>query len=199
MRKIILIGIFSILLFASQVSAETPDWKLKPNEFGTSVETTGAAEINELRVNAVLRLACAKNGAWLKFEIADYEKAQKVFDIRIFEGPHAPTRSLPLTTIDLEGASPVRSMSVRQNGFISVENKFVFETGGEQANINSVALAQLYRRMAKEGNLLRIRIKSYRDPKQFIISEFPLNGSREAFSALAACVNSKSQPRKPAR
>jgi hypothetical protein len=193
MRKTILIGIFSIVLFFSQVSAETPDWKLKRYESGTSVETAGTAEINELRVNASLGLACNKNGAWLKFAIADYEKIQKIFDIRIFEGPSAPTRSLPLTTIEIEGSSPVQSMSIRQNGFISVANRFVFETGG-------VDLEQFYKRMTAKGNLLRIRIKSYRNPKQFIISEFPLSGSREAMAEFAAsCVDSKLQARKPAR
>jgi hypothetical protein len=193
MRKIILIGIFSILFFSSQVSAENPDWQLKSYESGTSVETTGTAAINEIRVHAALGLACNKDGAWLKFEIADYEKIQKIFDIRIFEGPNAPTRSLPLTTIELEGSSPVQSMSIRQNGFISVANRFVFETGG-------VALEQFYKRLTAKGNLFRIRIKSYRDPKQFIISEFPLSGSSEAIAEFAAsCVDSKSQARKPAR
>jgi hypothetical protein len=200
MRQTPLIGIFSIFLFSSGISAETSKWKLEHNEHSTSVRTVGTAEINELRLEAILGLSCDKNFTMLRFEIADYDKAQKVFDIRIFEGPNAPTRSLPLTTIELEGASPAWSMSVRQNGFISVQNKFVFETGGEKANVNTVALAQLYRRMAKEGNLLRIRIKSYRDPKQFITSVFPLNDSREAIAEFAAaCGGSKSQPQKPAR
>jgi hypothetical protein len=192
MRKMILIGMFSILLFSSQVSAAASEWRLEHNEHSTSVKTMGTAKINELGLEATLGLSCNKNFTMLRFEIADYDKAQKVFDMRIFEGPNALTRSLPLTTIELEGASPAWSMSFRQNGFISVANRFVFEIG-------DAALAQLYKRMTTEGNLLRLQIKSYRDPKQFIISEFPLNGSRQAMTALAACIDSKSQSREPAK
>jgi hypothetical protein len=186
------------LLFPIMLPAETSEWKLERSEYWTSSKTMGTAEINGLRADAVLRLECNKNMTMLRFEIADYNKLQKAFDIRVFEGPDAPTRALALTTIELEGAKPAFSISVGQNGFISAANKFVFETGGSQAGGDS--LAQLYRRMAKEGNLMRIRIKSYRDPKQFITAVFPLNNSRETIAKFAAaCLSSKSQPPKSGR
>jgi hypothetical protein len=192
MKRIILIGIFSNLLLCGLLAgAET--WNLSRNEYWTTVETEGSAAINDLRMKAVLRFDCNKNTSTLRFEIADYEKVQKLFDVRIFEGPSAPTRAMPLTTIDLKGVSPVQSLNLSQNGFISVMNRFVFET-------SSASLEQLYKRMATEGNLLRIRIKSYRDPKQFIISEFPLSNSRQAIAALAAaCVDFTPQLPKPPR
>ena len=197
MRQMLLIGILSFLLFSSGIPAETSEWKLEQNEHSTSVKSMGTAEINDLRADAVLKCDCSKNGAFLRLEIADFDKVQKHFNLRIFEGPSAPTLDMALTTIELQGVNPVQSISFKQNGYISVDGRFVIEISQVQAN--SIALAQLYRRMATEGNLLRIRIKSYRDPKQFIISEFPLNNSRKAIAALvAACPNSKPQPRKPA-
>lgn len=198
MRQMRLLGIFSILLLSSGVSTQASDWKLEHNEYWTSVKTMGTAEMNDLRVDAVLKLECNANMTMLKLEIADYDKVQKVFDVRVFEGPNAPTRDLLLTTVELEGAKPAFSISLRQNGFISVENRFVFETGWSPPS--SAALAHLYRRIAKEGNLLKIKIKSYRDPKQFITSVFSLSNSREAIAEFAAaCVDSKSQPQKRAR
>jgi hypothetical protein len=198
MRKAIHFGILSILLFSSGIFTQASEWEMEQSESWTSVKTTGTAEINGLHVDAVLKLLCNKNMTMLKFEIADYDKVQNVYDVRIFEGPDAPTRDLPLTTIELEGAKPAFPVSVRQNGFISVENKFVFETGWSPPS--RAVLEQLYRRMAKEGNSLRIRIKSYRDPNQFITSVFSLSNARETIAHFAAvCVSSKSQPQKPGR
>jgi hypothetical protein len=188
-RRLILIGMFSTVFFSSKFFAATSEWKMQRNDSWTSVVTTATAEINNLRVDAALKLECNKKMTMLRFEMADFEKLQKVFDVRVFEGPDAPTRALPLTTIELEGANPSNSLSVGQNGFISVQHRFVFETGGAQKT-DGPALAQLYRRMAKEGNSLRIRIKSYRDPKQFITSVFPLKNSRKTIAEFAAaCVS----------
>jgi hypothetical protein len=199
MRQTILIGIFPILLFSSGISAETSEWKLEHNKNSTSVETTATAEINyELRVEAVLRLQCNKNMATLGFEIADFQKAQNVFDLDNFEGPSAPARNVPLTFIDLVSAQPTQSSRFTQNGFYSVEPRFAFTIS--QVEANSVALAQLYRQMVTEGNLLRIRIRSFQDPYRFIIAEFPLSGSRKAIASLTStCPNPKSPPPKPAK
>jgi hypothetical protein len=198
MRQTILIGIFSILLFSSGISAETSEWKLEHNNNSTSVETTGTAEINKLSVKAVLRLQCNKNMATLGLEIADFQKAQNVFDLDNFEGPSAPARTVPLTFIDLVSAHSTQSTRFAQNGFYSVEPRFVFQISQVQAN--SVALAQLYRRMVTEGILLRIRIRSFQDPYHFIIAEFPLSGSRKAIASLtSACPKPKLPLRKPAK
>jgi hypothetical protein len=184
MKKIILAGIFGYLLLFSGFPANAETWSLSYDEYWTKVETLGMAKIDNLSVNAFLRLNCNKNGAMLKLEIADFDKVQKLFDVRIFEGPSAPTRDLLLTTIDLEGMKHTWSSSFKQAGYISVENRFVFE-------VRNASLAKLYKRMATKGNLLRIRIKSYRDPKQSIISEFKLGLLEQMFfnTLAAACVN----------
>jgi hypothetical protein len=193
MRMPGIISLFLTLLFFTGLSAETSDWNLVREKHGTAVKTTGTATIGEVHVQSALDLYCNESAAGFNFKIADYEKLQKVFDIRTFEGPSAPTRSLALTTIELEGVNPVQSMNVRQNGFISVDNKFVFE-------IRDSALAQFYKHMASERTLLRIRIKSYHNPKQFIIAEFPQRGSQQAMAGLkAACIALKSQTQKPAK
>jgi hypothetical protein len=89
--------------------------------------------------------------------------------------------------------NPVQSLSFNQFGFISYEKRFVIE-------VNYTSLAKLYKSMATEGNLLRIRIRSYRDPAKFIISEFPLGDSRKAMASLAeACIDFTPTPTKPAR
>jgi hypothetical protein len=198
MRQAIPIGIFLILLFSSGISADTSEWKLERNKNSTSVETTGTAEINKLSVKTVLRLQCNKSMATLGFEIADFQKIQNVFDLDNFEGPSAPARRVSLTFIDLVSAHSIQSTRFAQNGFYSAEPRFVFTIS--QVQTNSVALAQLYRRMVTQGNLLRIRIRSFQDPYRFLIAEFPLSGSRKAITSLtSACPKPKSPPRKPAK
>jgi hypothetical protein len=192
MRKPILFGIFIIFLFSCDLSAETRTWNLTHNEMWTTVETVGTADINELRIRVVLKLMCNKKDAALDFEIADWEKVQQTFDLRTFEGPDAPTRDLALTTIDLVGVGPKQSMSFHQNGFISPNGRFVVAIGG-------ASLAKMYKRMSEEGNLLRIRIRSYQNPRQFIVSEFSLNEARKVISILAAAYNGpRTESRKPA-
>jgi hypothetical protein len=192
-KRIILISIFSYLWLFPGFSTGAETWNLSRDEYWTEVETTGTAKVDELRVNAVLRLKCNKKAAILRLEIADYEKVKKIFDLDNFEGPEFPANLGSQTTVDLEGVDPVESLIFKQLGFISVENRFVFD-------INYTSLAKFYKRMATEGNLLRVKIKSYRDPAKFIISEFPLGDSRKAMDSLAeACVDFTPTPPKPAR
>jgi hypothetical protein len=67
-----LIGILSIFLFSSGISAETSEWRLKQNEHSASIQAMGTAEINDLRTDAILKCDCNKNGAFLRLEIADF-------------------------------------------------------------------------------------------------------------------------------
>jgi hypothetical protein len=192
-KRISLISIFSYLWLFPGFSTGAETWNLSRDDYWTEVETAGTAKVDELRVNAVLRLKCNKNTGILRLEIADYEKVQKVFDLNNFEGPEFPANPGSQTTVELEGVNPAESLSFKQLGFISVENRFVFD-------INYTSLAKLYKRMATEGNLLRIRIKSYRDPTKSIISEFPLEDSRKAMASLAtACVDYGPTAPKPAK
>ena len=181
------ITILATIFFAASAHAGT--WSLKQKNGGPLVEANGTAAVGDLRVNAFLGFSCNKKGdpvAWLDYTIADADNVTKVFDLEPFEGPDAPAQAKALVTIELEGGSMAQPLPAHASGWYSSEHPggFGFGVGGRSSE--SKALSQIIKRMAGEGTLLRIRISSFGKPQRTIVSEFPLAGARQAFTALAA-------------
>jgi hypothetical protein len=180
--------LFVISCFCAS-SAQAGGWSLKQKNGGPVIEAEGTASAGDLRVKAFLNLSCNTTGSifgWLDYTVADADKITKYFDLEPFEGPDATAQKKDLVTIELAGAAKPQALKYRASGWYSAEheNAFGFGIGGYEKE--SRALSKLFKQIAREGTLLKITVTSYGKPQQTIIAEFPLNGSREAFTALAA-------------
>jgi hypothetical protein len=181
-------SILILIVIFSAVPAPAGTWSLKQND-KSILETTGTAAVGALQVKAYVSLSCNKKGnpvAWLDYTISDADNVAKIFDLDAFEGPDAPAQSKALVTIELEGGSPGQPLLAHASGWMSSEHAGGFGFGVGGLAKESTALLHMIKRMAREGTLLRIRISSFGKPQRTIVSEFPLAGSREAFTALAA-------------
>jgi hypothetical protein len=179
--------IIIIVAVFSAATAHAGAWSLRQQNDQRIVEATGTAAVADLYVNAFLSLSCNKKGApvaWLDCTISDADNVTKVFDLMPFEGPYAPAQAKALITIELEG-SPANPLLAHASGWMSAEHAGGFGFGIGGRTNESKALSQLIKRMGREGTLLRIRINSFTKPQRTMVMEFPLAGSREAFTALA--------------
>ena len=170
------------------MAAHAGAWSLKQQNDPAIVEAAGTAVVGDLRVKAFVSLSCNKKGApvaWLDYTISDADNVTKLFDLMSFEGPDAPAQARALVSLELEGGSPAQPLLAHASGWMSSEHAggFGFGVGGQTSE--SKALSQLIKRMAREGTLLRIRINPFTKQHPGIVSEFPLAGSREAFTALS--------------
>ncbi len=181
----------AIILFISifsAVAAHAGTWNLKQQNDQPVVETTGTAAVGDMRVKAFVSMSCNKKGApvaWLDYTISDADNVTKIFDLMQFEGPDAPAQARALVSLELEGGSPAQPLLAHASGWMSSEHAGGFGFGVGGRTNESKALSQLIKRMAREGTLLSIRINPFTKQQPAIVAEFPLAGSREAFTALS--------------